>query len=269
VISQKRRRIKAMIKYLLSGLCAFALIGAQAAVSPEARADWYVSGNVGGTFVNDSDLTESGPGISGEGVLEFDTGYGANGALGYGWDNFRLEGEISYREADISSLTVDSITVGSVAITSLGTFDVDGDASSLGLMANAWYDFDTGTKWVPYIGGGVGGAQVTAQIDSIANVSVGFDESDWVFAYQAGAGIGYKITEAATVQLGYRYFGTSDPEFKTGGVTDEVEFQSHNIEVGFRFRFYSRSHIIITTAATRNSGPGFGTAFFVAARILA
>ena len=226
-----------MTKYLLGGVCAFALFGAMAAISPQAHADWYVSGNVGATQITDSDLSESGTGISAEGELDFDTGYGVNGALGYGWNDFRFEGEISYRQADIDSLTVDSVTVGNIAVTSLGTFPVDGDVSSLGFMANGWYDFDTGTDWVPFVGGGVGTAQINADIGSVASIPVNFDESDWVFAYQAGAGIGYNLSATATVQLGYRFFGTSDPEFESAGVTDEAEFHSHNIEVGVRFRF--------------------------------
>jgi opacity protein-like surface antigen len=235
--SRKLTRKKAMNKYLLGSLGAFALVGANVGVSAGAHADWYVSGNVGANQILDSDLNETGSGISANGELEFDTGYGLNGAVGYGFNNFRLEGELSYRQADIDSLTVNSVTVGSIVVTSLGTFPVDGDISSLGFMANGWYDFDTGTDWVPYIGGGVGTAKINAEIGSIAGIPVNFDESDWVFAYQAGAGIGYNISPTVTVQLGYRYFATSDPEFESAGVTDEAEFQSHNIEVGIRFRF--------------------------------
>jgi opacity protein-like surface antigen len=206
-------------------------------ISAPSAAQWYVSGNIGAVQVMDADITETGPGYSVDGEFEFDTGFGINGAVGYGFGNVRLEGEVSYRQADFDKVGIDNLTVGSLKFTSLGSLDVDGDASSLGLMGNVWYDFDTGSKWLPFIGGGIGVARVDSDIDSIGGVSVGFSEDDTVFAYQVGAGIGYQISDNAVATLGYRFYGTDDPEFESGGVTDKTEYQSHNIEVGIRFGF--------------------------------
>lgn len=228
-----------MNRALLTSIFAVTLVAAHAGLSTDSRAGWYVSGNAGGHFLMDSDLVETGPNISADGELEFDTGYGVNGAIGYGWNNVRIEGEVSYRQADIDKITVNSVTVGGTVFSGLGLVasDVDGEVSSLGFMANGWYDFDTGTDWVPYVGVGVGTAQINAEISSIGSIPVSFDESDWVFAYQAGLGMGFNVTSSATIQLGYRYFGTTDPEFESGGVTEEAEYRSHNVEVGLRIRF--------------------------------
>ena len=49
--------------------------------------------------------------------------------------------------------------------------------------------------------------------------------------------IGYNINASTTVQLGYRFFGTADPEFSAGGATQTTEFNSHNLEFGIRIRF--------------------------------
>ena len=64
-----------------------------------------------------------------------------------------------------------------------------------------------------------------------------YEEDDTVFAYQIGAGLGYKITPATMATLSYRYFGTSDPTFDDGVDKIEAEYKSHNIWVGFVARF--------------------------------
>jgi len=194
-------------------------------MSQPGHAEWYISGNVGAVFVNDSDISGSDPTIpaSIDGEIEFDTGFGINGAVGYGIGNVRLEGELSYRTADMDKLS-GTATIGSLTLS--GSGDVSGDVTSLGLMANVWYDIETGTKWVPFIGAGIGLANVDAEIE-------GESEDDTVFAYQVGAGIGYEISDSTTATLGYRYFATSDPDFD--GI--EAEVGTHNIEVGVRFAF--------------------------------
>ncbi len=57
------------------------------------------------------------------------------------------------------------------------------------------------------------------------------DDSDWAFAYQIGAGIGYAINEKATIQAGYRYFGTDKLSFT------KERAELHNVTVGVRYRF--------------------------------
>ena len=128
--------------------------------------------------------------------------------------------------------------------------DFRGDVSALGLMANGWYDIDTGTRWVPYIGGGLGAARLDIGVglkgtvtddgdtDPATNVIEMGDGSidradDWVFAYQVGAGIGYRIDDRAVVQFGYRFFGTSKTDI--GGF--KMAIRIHKISVGLRYSF--------------------------------
>ena len=90
-------------------------------------------------------------------------------------------------------------------------------------MVNGFYDVENKTPFTPYIGGGIGFANV--DLDS---------EDDRVFAYQLGIGVGYAIDEVITLDLGYRYFATSDPEF-LGGI--KAEYSSHNLLVGIRVTY--------------------------------
>ena len=145
----------------------------------------------------------------------------------------RLEGEISYRENDLDQ--VNSVTGGGLVFPAAGA--LKGDTSALGYMVNGWYDFDTGTNWVPFVGGGIGGATISVDVKSVGGAAIGYDESDTVFAYQAGAGIGYKVTPKVTVGLSYRLFGTLDPEFNNGVNTVKAEYMSHNFMAGVLVKF--------------------------------
>jgi OOP family OmpA-OmpF porin len=104
-------------------------------------------------------------------------------------------------------------------------------------MANGWYDVDTGSQWVPFVGGGIGAALVNLDVQSIAGVATPFDETDTVFAYQFGAGLGYKVTPNAIVNVSYRLFGTTDPEFSDGVDTVEAEYLNHSFMVGVVVQF--------------------------------
>lgn len=206
-------------------------------LSAPSQAQMYISGNVGAVFVRDADVTETGPGVTAAGEFEFDDGLGVNAALGYVIGPVRLEGEVSYRQADIDTLTVNSFTVSGLTFTGSATAGVDGEASVLALMANTWFDFDTGTGFLPFLGGGIGLARVDGEIDAVGGIPVNLDDDDVVFAYQLGAGLGYEISSSTVVSVGYRFFGTNDPKFSSGGFTDETEVMTHNVEVGLRFRF--------------------------------
>lgn len=217
----------------------FSILAFAAAIgfSPVANAQWYVNGHGGLTVVQDSDITESGAGVTGAGEIEFDTGFAVGGAIGRSFGPIRVEGELSYRMVDLDQITVDSVTVGNLTASGLGSFPIEGEASALAFMINGWYDFNAGSNLVPFIGGGVGIARVNAQVDSVAGVASTFDEDETVFAYQAGAGVGYKVAPSTMITVEYRYFGTQDPEFESGGVNTDLEFGSHNFLAGVRVTF--------------------------------
>ena len=205
--------------------------------APPAHAQWYVSGNAGAVILQDAEVTDTFTGGSITGDIEFDTGYGVSAALGHAWGLFRLEGELSYRENDLDQIDVTSLTVAGVIFTGLGSVSLGGDVSSLGFMANGYRDFDTGGPWVPFVGAGIGGARLNLDITNVAGVATIYDESDTVFAYQVGAGIGYKLTPKVMATLSYRFFGTSDPTFDDGVEEIEAEYLSHNIWAGLIVRF--------------------------------
>ena len=153
-----------------------------------------------------------------------------------------MEGEVSYRKNDLDKFDVTNVTLAGIgSFDNLGSLDADGDVLALGFMANGWYDFDTGSPWKPFVGGGLGIARIS--LNDVTATAFGVtvplaDDKDWVFAYQVGAGIGYEVTPTTTVSLGYSFFATADPDFTdVTGIPFDAEYQSHNIEIGLRFGF--------------------------------
>ena len=152
------------------------------AFAPDARAadsgadaaepKWYFGLNVPVMFIDDSDSVERGqvqqPGIplpipyKADALTEYATGYRVSGVIGREFRNgLRLDWELFFAKAKVDKLIYKGRTT---TVPQLGTIDIPGDhsipvsgsASQLGAMVNLWYDFNPGSKWRPYIGGGFG-----------------------------------------------------------------------------------------------------------------
>ena len=225
-------------KRVLAIMSVMALVGgAGLAFAPSAGAQWYVSGNAGAAILIDADFTNTFTGGNTKGKIESEKGFAVSGAVGHAWGSFRLEAEFSYRKTDLDSADIEILTVAGALFTALGKIDLVGYTSVFGVMANGWYDIDTGTPWVPFYGAGIGVARTKLDIESVASVAVDYDESEMVMAYQIAAGVGYKVTPNVTVNLTYQFFGTSDLEFDDGVDKIDAEYRSHNVMVGVVARF--------------------------------
>lgn len=217
-----------MMRALLAAAAALMLLpGAAAAQGKQGNLYGELRG--GASFPNDAD-TDFGGGLDGD--LSADTGWLIEGAFGYAHQS-GLRGEIAagYRYNDLDDFEVSGVKV-----------DFEGEITAVTAMANLYYDFDlgahggaTGTtaKLVPFVGGGIGVAVLTIDIDEIGGFSVNEDEDDTVFAWQVVAGLAYKFTPKVTGSLRYAYFATSDPEFD--GV--DSEYDAHNVLAGIRYNF--------------------------------
>jgi hypothetical protein len=64
-------------------------------------------------------------------------------------------------------------------------------------------------------------------------------DSDWVFAYQLGGGVAYRVAPGIDITAEYRYFGTENPEFNLDAIptTGEFEYSSHSVLFGIRYSF--------------------------------
>ena len=117
-----------MKKYLLITFVCVLVFFFSAPVSAEGL---YVSGNIGFAMASDSDLTDSTvPGITVN--TEFDTGLAFGAALGYDFNRFRVEGEISYQKNDIDKISAQGVF-----------FDETGDAAALSFLINGYLILST------------------------------------------------------------------------------------------------------------------------------
>ena len=216
------------LQYLIGTALAGAVLMPSIALAQQTG--FYVSASGGAAFTMDAD--NEGGGLSIE--SEFDTGFSFTGAGGYAFANgIRVEAEIGYRGADVDTRTITND--GGLGVAGLSG-EADGDVRVLSAMANAWYDFAVDFPVTPYVGGGIGFANVDAEA-SFAGVTI-VDDDDTVFAYQAGAGAAYPLTETLSVFAGYRFFGTVDPRLTAADGTDfDSEYRTHIIEGGFRLLF--------------------------------
>ena len=174
-------------------------------------------------------------------TVDYDKGYSFSLMLGYALGNgLRLEAEGGYINNGFQEINV---RTPGVFVTQLepGENKLGGDLSALALMMNAYYDINLGGNLVPYVGGGLGAADLSNEMKSTAGDLL-VDGADCIFIYQIGAGLGYKISGYSsgpdvTVSLDYRYLASfEDPRFKqkvTGNFV-EGEFGGHYIGGGVR-----------------------------------
>ncbi len=198
---------------VLSVFWLFGILAVGLTVAP-VGAETYLSGNIGFSSPSDADLKDG----DDRGELKFDDGFAVTGALGHTLGSTaRVELELGYRDNDIDQVT----------ISGLGAVAGRGEMTTISLMGNAYYDFATAASFTPFVGAGVGVANVKAEVDSIGS------ETDNVFAYQLVAGGSLGVTPNLSVDLQYRYFATADPDFD--GV--ESEYHTHNLMFGLRLTF--------------------------------
>ena len=107
-----------------------------------------------------------------------------------------------------------------------------------GLLFNGYYDFSTSSAFAPYVGGGLGVANIEAEGFGVDAIPVVLDDDDTVIAYQLMAGLGYDISDRTNIFAEYRYFGTDSPELTTspatGSVTTDLDFSSNQFRFGVR-----------------------------------
>jgi opacity protein-like surface antigen len=124
------------------------------------------------------------------------------------------------------------------------------------LFLNAYWDIDTGTKFTPYVGAGLGMGFIGTKWRSWGasydptDIPGTFDHFDDTakkrstnFAWNIGAGVGYDITDNVTLDAGYRFVGLGSVKSGTlasdggdGGFKTKNLYQ-HQFAIGLRFTF--------------------------------
>jgi len=175
----------------------------------------YISGLVGTGAMMNTDVIS--PGMTLSDYVTYKKGFPRIGAIGVISDYRRFEVVLIQQLNEVDTVKYDGIHATSVS---------GRNVSITSLMVNAYRDFPQKSGFSWYLTGGIGSSEVT--INSPGTVTKGK-----VFTYQAGAGMGIKLSRHLVVDCGYRYIRPSHLPLYGA----EFTYASHNVMVGSRFSF--------------------------------
>ena len=190
------------------------------ALGGTAKADLFDYAELQGGLTMSPELATSG--IDGD----IETGFNVGGALGWQLSpELGLEAEGFFTQGHMDGPLITASYL-----------------ESFSFMANLIWSFDCGGKWRPYVGAGIGGAQITVT-DGTFNFMGSTDftgDSTIVFAWQGMGGVSIPVADAISMFLEYRYQSASDADLTiTNGVGGQItisqEYQSHNLSLGLHF----------------------------------
>jgi len=191
---------------------------------------FYLGLEGGALFMQDS---KSGFGRFTSADLSYERGLTAGATAGYDFGRFfRAEFEFNYKKANIDRLQTN---FRGRAYTSKNS----GSIRSLNYMFNAYLQYPLSDYVVPYLGVGVGMADVKMDKICIFNCKGG-SSSQHLLAYQIIAGMGVNISENVTLAMDYRYSTTNKGRFETNLCCHpdlKTSISSHNVMVGLRYKF--------------------------------
>jgi opacity protein-like surface antigen len=188
------------IRALTAVAVAASALSATAAAAQDSN--WYVHGDVGGNFQSE---------INGRPSAKGDTGWTVSGAVGREIaDGFRGEGEVLYLDSS-------------------GKHSGAGDLKTVAGMLNGYYDFNRQGAWQPFVGAGVGVAQV--KVDGGPS-----NGDDTGFAYQFKVGVAHPFNDRLTGEVAYRYLGVNGLEFGAGPGRIDGDFSTQAVTVGLRYK---------------------------------
>ena len=229
-----------MKKHLITVAAAITALSLPAiGTAAPARPGGYVSGFIGASMTRDTDATTVDfltPVTTFNDRIQFDPGITVGGTGGFDFGFLRLEGELSYKHAEMKAINDRSFGDRYRSI--------DGSLGALAMMGNVFFDLHNNSPVTPYWGAGAGLAVLNLSDTFGTNTTSGSrdfiysDANDTVFAYQAGGGVEIALNRQLSLDIGYRYFGTSTATFDDDITrTTELKLESHNVAVGLRVKF--------------------------------
>jgi len=160
-----------------------------------------------------------------------DTVGGFSGALGYKWQQFRFEAEYLWRyRFDFGAIFNGVPTI------------IGSNVNTQSVMLKSLWAYENGTRFTPYLGGGLGWAIHEADTNRgnivtsvITNQVTTTDNLVWAL----NIGTTYSLTDNWSVDVGYSYTDLGDVEigpYADGGKVD-AEYVSHDITIGISYDF--------------------------------
>jgi OmpA-OmpF porin, OOP family len=204
---------------LIAGLLQLALIGSVAADTPKGP---YIAVDGGMAWTANLTYTYGATGCvppyycypSYYNAVTYNLGYSAGAQIGYAFGGPRVELEYNYRNNGANTIA-----------TSAGTQSATGTLTSNNFMVNVLYDFNSGSKWTPYVGLGLGAADVSANnihpSGTVPNCPTGkctsfLNGSGTDFAVQFILGTEYAVSDKIGVTIDWRGLYANNATFNYG-----------------------------------------------------
>jgi opacity protein-like surface antigen len=201
-------------------------VNAAASTDPAAKSSTepiYVrlSGGLGLMNKSDAEATDPATSITTKwnDAIKYKNGYVIEGAIGEKTGKLRGEIAVGYQANEVTEIYGSDIETIESSVKEIllqwGLSDSFDDlsfkSSALTVMYNLYADYKMKGPISPYLMGGLGVAFVDMTFSFTEN-GVQFDSSydKTSFAWQVGAGLGLKVTDNVSFDLGYRYFKTSN-----------------------------------------------------------
>jgi opacity protein-like surface antigen len=204
------------------------LAGASANVfAVEPAIGWYAGLFVGPSFVPSTSVTITRPGFGTfHPTINYNVGVNGGGQLGYRCNKFRFEVELLGDLNSVSNITRSIAINGSTTIsTSKNRKIKKGQLQMLGGLFNAFYEFYdidySETRWIPYIGLGIGYAQIEHSIDynfaSAPNIQFRTSLTSNAPVGQVIGGINYFFSDYTSFGTDLRYVSSNITNKSTNG----------------------------------------------------
>ncbi|MGU3400351.1 outer membrane protein [Brucellaceae bacterium D45D] len=185
-------------------------------MAPKATSGWYLRGDLGYNFASKGGI-EALDAANNRVARSFDLENGVAPSIGVGYqfnDYLRADLTAGYTRQDVDDFPA-----------RLRSWDV---------MANAYVDIGNLAGVTPYLGAGLGVANVRYSLDSgYGDVK---SDDDYRFAWALMAGFAVDLTENVKLDLGYRYGVINGGDVASGGgvTLSDKDIKSHQLRAGIR-----------------------------------
>jgi opacity protein-like surface antigen len=230
--------------------------------TPQSLKGWYMTVGAGATWENtvkDQRQSTAYSPYYGDlrqdrtGQINHGSGVAVEGGVGYSFGN-QLRAELTYlfnttalgNQVYSGTITGPGIPGGSDSFS--GNADITGRTYRNSVLASLYYDIPTKSRWVPYVGAGLGWTNV-----SVSSMTYNYDVtilsngarqtgSDTIsggngnaLGYQAKIGVSYIVSKSTDLFVEGNYQGNTSVDIGTGTILGS--FNSFGVKGGFRYRF--------------------------------
>ena len=193
---------------------------------------WYLTIGAGAAWPSDMNVRTRNFDPNFNGDATFGGGFSIDGGLGYDFGAIRTELTYGYTRASLDEVNINNSSL---------NFSSSGIINKNDVMASLYWDIATGSRFTPYIGGGIGYTNLSTPSITIDGFRSG-SANRGLFGWQAKVGVSYATTYNTDVYLEGTYAGAG------GFSSDYIQYDSYNdwgAKLGFRYRFASPEVIVV------------------------